>query len=111
MKEHNETLKAVLQRAETFGITFNKEKCVFGVDEIDFYGYRFTKEGLEPSHERVKTVKEIPQPESKEAVRSFLGMVDYVPIKIYRQIRVHNRTTEEATREGVKFKWGPSDLF
>ena len=54
MKEHNETLTAVLQRNENFGITFNKEKCVFGVDEIDFYGYRCTKEGLKPSHEKVK---------------------------------------------------------
>ena len=59
MEEHNETLKAVLQRAENFGITFNKEKYVFGVDEIDFYGYRFTKEGLKPSHEKMKAVKEI----------------------------------------------------
>ena len=71
MEEHNETLKAVLQRAENFGITFNKEKCVFGVDEIDFYGYRFTKEGLKPSHDKVKAVKESAQPESKEAVKVF----------------------------------------
>ena len=37
--EHNKTLSAVLQRAEDFGITFNREKFEFGVDEIDFYVY------------------------------------------------------------------------
>ena len=29
--EHNKTLETVLQRARDFGITFNKEKCLFGV--------------------------------------------------------------------------------
>ena len=41
MTEHNKTLRVVLQKAVNFGITFNREKCEFGVDEIDFY--RFTK--------------------------------------------------------------------
>ena len=36
--QHNKTLKAVLQRADDFGITFNREKFEFGVDELDFYG-------------------------------------------------------------------------
>ena len=43
LKEHNATLSAVLQRAEAFGITFNQDKCQFGVEEIEFYGYKFTK--------------------------------------------------------------------
>ena len=51
MTEYNKTLSAVLQRSEDFGITFNREKCEFGVDEIDFYGYRFMKEGVE-THDR-----------------------------------------------------------
>ena len=108
MEEHNETLKAVLQRAENFGITFNKEKCVFGVDEIDFYGYRFTKEGLKPSHEKVKAVKESAQPESKEAVRSFLGMVGYLSkfIDKYASITAPLR---KLTEKDVKFKWGPTE--
>ncbi len=38
MEEHNKTLEAVLQRAEDFGITFNLDKCQFGVDELEFYG-------------------------------------------------------------------------
>ena len=36
LKEHNATLSAVLQRAEEFGITFNQDKCQFGVEDIEF---------------------------------------------------------------------------
>ena len=72
MTDHNKTLSAVLQRAEDFGITFNIEKCEFGVDEIDFYRYRFTKDGLKPTIEKVKAVRDSKRPETKEAVKSFL---------------------------------------
>ena len=43
-EEHNEALKSVLQRASDYGITFNKDKCQFDVTEIEFYGYKLTKE-------------------------------------------------------------------
>jgi hypothetical protein len=46
MTDHNTTLKAVLERARDFGITFNKTKCQFGVQDIEFFGYRFTSEEL-----------------------------------------------------------------
>ena len=36
MDEPNKTLEAVFQKAKDFGITFNLEKCQFGVEELDF---------------------------------------------------------------------------
>jgi cleavage and polyadenylation specificity factor subunit 1 len=58
IKEHNNTLREVLKRAKDFGITLNREKCEFGEDELELYGYTFTKDGLKPTHEKVKAVKE-----------------------------------------------------
>ena len=74
MEEHNKTLEAVFQRAKDFGVTFNLDKCQFGEESPEFYGYLFTKDGLKPTLDKVKAVKESSRPESKEAVRSFLGM-------------------------------------
>jgi hypothetical protein len=34
IEEHNNTLREVLKRAKDFGITLNREKCEFGVDEL-----------------------------------------------------------------------------
>ena len=65
LAEHNKTLEAVLQRAKDFGITLNKEKCLFGVQELEFYGYRFTNEGLKPTQEKVIAVKECKPPGSR----------------------------------------------
>ena len=49
LEEHNEILEKVLQRASDFGITLNREKCQFGVSELEFYGYKFTSNGLKPT--------------------------------------------------------------
>ena len=75
--EHNKTLETVLQRARDFGITFNKENCLFGVQELEFYGYRFTNKGLKPTQEKVIAVKECKPPGSRDEVKSFLGMIGY----------------------------------
>ena len=77
-EEHREVLKAVLQRAKDYRITFNREKCQFAQEEIEFFGRTFTKDGLKPSAEKAKAVKECAAPKSKEEVRSFLGMTGYL---------------------------------
>ena len=103
MTEHNKTLSAVLQRAEDFGITFNREKCEFGVDEIDFYGCRFTKDGLKPTIEKVKAVRDSKRPETKEAVKSFLGMVGYLSKFIDRYSSI-TAPLRKLTERKVKFE-------
>ena len=64
--EHNQKLKQVLQRVEDFGVTLNEEKCKFGRKEVNFYGYKFNAQGLQPTEEKVKALKECSRPESKK---------------------------------------------
>lgn len=106
--DHNKTLETVLQRAKDFGITLNKEKCQFGVAELDFYGYRFTSEGLKPTEEKVRAVKECSPPESKEEVRSFLGMIGYLS-KFIPRYAVLTAPLRRLTGQDVLFTWGPEE--
>ena len=76
--EHREVLETILKRARDHGITFNRGKCQFGVEQIEFFGHVFTKDGLKPSPDKVKAVKECGVPENKEAVQSSLGMASYL---------------------------------
>ena len=59
--EHREVLKTVLKRARDHGITFNREKCQFGMEQIEFFGHVFSKDGLRPSPDKVRAVKECGQ--------------------------------------------------
>ena len=107
-KEHREVLKTVLQRAKDHGITFNQEKCQFGKDQIEFFGHVFTKDGLKPSPDKVRAIKECGVPESKEAVRSFLGMAGYLDsfINNYAAIAA---PLYQLTRKETKFHWGKEE--
>ena len=69
LEEHNKTLESVLKRVSDFGITFNPDKCLFGVSEIEFYGLQFTLDGLKPSPEKIEAVKK-PTHQNQDTYRS-----------------------------------------
>ena len=73
--------------------------------KLEFYGYKFTKDGLKPTHEKVKAVKEAKAPESKEAVRSFLGMIGYLSKFIPRYASL-TAPLGNLTHKDTQFKWG-----
>ena len=108
MEEHNKTLEAVLLRAMDFGITFNPDKCQFGVEEIEFYGHKFTKDGYKPNPDKIRAVKESSPPKSKEAVRSFLGMTGYLSKFISRYASL-TAPLRKLTHKDTKFKWGAEE--
>lgn len=103
--EHNETVRKVLQKAEDFGITFNEEKCLFAQEEIEFYGYLFTKDGLKPTPSKVEAIRRCKRPESKTAVRSFLGMTGYLSKFIPRYASI-TAPLRQLTHKDQKFQWG-----
>lgn len=107
MADHNKKFQTVLQRANSFGITFSKEKCLFGVHELEFYGYRFTNEWLKPTQEKVRAVKKS-KSESKDDVKSFLGMIGYLS-KLIPYYAVLTAPSRRHTWEDVPFSWGPEE--
>ena len=102
--EHNDTLKQVLQRVKDFGITLNQEKCQFGRSEVKFYGYKFNSQGLHPTEEKVKALKECSRPKSKTDVRSFLGMTGYLSKFIPRYASL-TKPLRDLTLKETHFHW------
>ena len=108
LEEHNKVLEEVLQKATDFNVTFNRDKCQFATETIDFFGHRFTKDGLQPDPEKVRAVKEAARPETKEAVRSFLGMTGYLDnfIPGYACLTAPLR---ELTKTKTTYRWGKTE--
>ena len=78
------------------------------MQELDFYGYRFTSEGLKPTHEKCRAVKECSSPNSREEVKSFLGMIWYLS-KFIPRYAVLTASLRRLTRQDVPFSWGPEE--
>ncbi len=55
----------------------NLEKCVFGVESIDFLGHRVSAAGVEPLPDHMEAVTKFPRPSTVKELQGFLGLVNF----------------------------------
>lgn len=77
-KEHDERLRAVLDRARKFGLKLSKEKSQIKVQSVKYLGYNISKEGLSVSLDKIKAIVEYKTPSDKAELQRFLGMITYL---------------------------------
>lgn len=76
--EHDERLIQVLNRARERNVTFNKDKCQFRKNEVNYVGHTFSKDGIKVDKNRVRAIVNMPSPKNREELLTFLGMIEYV---------------------------------
>ena len=74
---HLQHLRLVFSRLEEHGIVINPNKCLFGVKELDFLGHHIDCNGITPLADKVKAVRDFPQPQSQCMLHQFIGMVNF----------------------------------
>lgn len=77
LKEHVNTLRAVLNKLTEAGLKLNLTKCAFFQEKINYLGFCIDKDGLSKTKERIKSVVDAPIPKDISELRAFLGMVNY----------------------------------
>ena len=60
--EHLQTLDKVLDRLECNGLMLNQSKCVFMAPTVIYLGHRIDQYGLHPTDEKVRAIRDAPQP-------------------------------------------------
>ena len=55
-----------MQRLQDINLHLNLKKCEFIVDKISFVENVFTSDGLQNDPEKVKAIRELPTPTSKQ---------------------------------------------
>ena len=104
-EEHDERLKQVLNRLQKSGITLNKDKCVFGAKEMTFLGHHLSADGIKPTRASQEVVRECRAPQSKEEVRSFLGLVNF-SARFIPNFSMITEPLRRLTKKDMKFTWG-----
>lgn len=58
-EEHDNNLRAVLERSREKGVKLNEDKLEVGVSELEYFGHIVTSEGLKPDPTKVAAVQDM----------------------------------------------------
>ena len=75
--EHDKNLQRFLHVAKEHNLTFNKSKCTYSSNTIDLLGYQIHDGSLQPDPNRVKTLYELPNPDTLKAQQRVVGFFAY----------------------------------
>lgn len=75
--KHLVQLEEVLWRLRKYGLKLNVDKTIIGASEVQYLGYTLTKEGVSPSVDKMKAVKDFTTPRDTKSIREFVGLANY----------------------------------
>lgn len=78
IEQHDARLAKVLSVLRENNATLNKEKCISGVKQLQILGYSVSAAGISPSDDKISAIRDFRKPETREEVRSFLGLINFV---------------------------------
>ena len=97
MKSHLKNPNRVLQRLQACGLKLNPNKFHFMLDQVMYVGATISAEGISPTKERVKAIREAKAPTNVQELQAFLGSPNflrkYVPdfAPLYQLLRKETR--------------------
>lgn len=77
MEEAKKVLREVLERLNKFNVKVKVAKCKFFKQEVEYLGHRIDHEGIHPSKEKIRAIKQAPEPENLTQLRAYLGLLNY----------------------------------
>ena len=104
--EHDARLRKVLNHLQEVGLTLNKEKCQFRLHKLTFFGHKLTSDGVSPSEEKVKAIRDAEPPTKVSEVRSLMGLLQYSS-RFIPDFSTVAEPIQRLCRKNVEFHWGP----
>ena len=103
--DHDEAVKAVLQRLSELNITLNGDKCEFKKSEINFFGMTISRNGIKPNVNKMQDFIDSPAPKDAKEVKSFLGLANYFGNRIPNLATI-SEPLRTLLHKHNQFKWG-----
>ena len=104
ISQYDSVLEKVLYRAKSYNLKLNFDKVRVRKQQVLFVGHIISAEGLKPDPEKVRAMKEMPPPTTKENVRRFLGSIQYLA-KFLPMLAGVETPLRELTKKDGLFHW------
>ncbi len=102
---HRHLLRKLFRRLREHGLAVNPAKCQFGKATLQFLGHEVASTGISPLPDRVKAVREFPQPQSKQSLMEFLGLLNYYHRFIPRAAHLLYPLNAALRKDAGPFTW------
>ena len=109
-EEHCQHIGVVLSRLKEAGLTANTSKCQWAQTQVEFLGHIVGKGKVSPAELKVKVVADYQLPQTKKAVRQFLGLTGYYR-RFIPNFSEHSFHLTEATRKTAPERIVYSDVL
>ncbi len=76
-EEHVQTVQWVLDQLRNHSLYANLKKCHFHQDEVKFLGFNVSHQGIQMEEERIKAIRDCPEPQSVRDIQVFLGFANF----------------------------------
>ena len=103
-EEHLQNLDKALSILETAGIKLNRDKCAFLLPKVEYLGHVIDEQGLHPTEEKVKAIKDAPRPKNVSELRAFLGIINYYG-KFLPNLSAQLSPLHELLQKKARWRW------
>lgn len=103
-EEHDDCLRGVLKVFQERGVFLNSAKCIYGATEVEFLGHILSRDGIQPSYNKIETLKNFRSPKNIDEVRSFLGLINYLG-RFIPNLADKTYSLRQLLRKDSKFGW------
>ena len=76
-EEHVKLVEELFRRLDKAGMSIALSKCQFGVQSLDYLGYKVSTEGFTPIPKKIKALQSFPAPQKQKDLLAFLGALNY----------------------------------
>ena len=106
-KEHFDNLAELLYRLYACGLKANLAKCTFYQNEVKFLGKIVDRDGIRLDTSTTDAILNMPAPNDKSQLRSFLGHISYIA-KHIPDLRSARAPLDYLLKPDIKFVWDKS---
>ena len=104
-EDHLQKLSAFFDRVIEAGLTLKPSKTFIAMENVDYLGFKLSKDGIEPLEDKVKPILDYPTPKTKRDTRRFCGMTNFYSKFVKRGRQVLSPLYRLCG--GEPFRWRP----
>ena len=104
--QHTQNLHSTLKKLDDSGAKLKESRCAIMQPKIEYFAFVVDSEGIHSSPAKVQAILEVPEPQNKGELQSFLGLVNYYRKCIPDMSTLANLMNQLLAKE-VPWCWSP----